>query len=93
VTTSAAQAFCNLSEFRLWLGAPHPYSGPESKEEKAMAFKPNYRQQRAERDRNARTKQAEKLQKLQEKSQQRKADRDRGDAPGQEGDLSESKTE
>jgi hypothetical protein len=42
-----------------------------------MAFKPNYRQQRAERDRQARAKQSEKLKKLQEKSDQRKAERDR----------------
>ena len=42
-----------------------------------MAFKPNYRQQRAERDRQARAKQAEKLKKLHEKSEQRKAERDR----------------
>jgi hypothetical protein len=47
-----------------------------------MAFKPNYRQQRAERDRQARAKQAEKLKKLQERSEQRKAERDRaGDPP------------
>ena len=31
-----------------------------------MAFKPNYRQQRSERDRQARNKQAEKLKKLQD---------------------------
>jgi hypothetical protein len=41
-----------------------------------MAFKPNYRQQRAERDRQARAKQAEKLKKLQERSDQRKAERE-----------------
>jgi hypothetical protein len=49
-----------------------------------MAFKPNYRQQRAERDRQARAKQAEKLKKLQEKSEQRKAERDRTEAPAQD---------
>ena len=37
-----------------------------------MALKRNYHQQRAERDRQARAKQAEKLKKLHEKSQQRK---------------------
>ena len=37
-----------------------------------MAFRPNYRQQRAERDRQARARQAEKLKKLHEKSEQRK---------------------
>ena len=35
-----------------------------------MAFKPNYRQQSAERDRQARAKQVEKLKKLQERSEQ-----------------------
>ena len=40
-----------------------------------MAFPPNYRHQRSERDRQARTKQAEKLRKLQEKSDRRKAER------------------
>jgi hypothetical protein len=43
-----------------------------------MAFKPNYRHQRSERDRSARTKQAEKLKKLQEKSDARKAQRESG---------------
>ncbi len=42
-----------------------------------MAFRPNYRHQRAERDRNTRAKQAEKLKKLQDKSEQRKAERDK----------------
>ena len=44
--------------------------------EPSMAFKINYRQQRSERDRNARAKQAEKLKKLQEKSEARKLKRD-----------------
>ena len=46
-----------------------------------MAFKPNYRQQRAERDRQARAKHVEKLKKLQERSEQRKAERERIPAP------------
>src|SRR5262249_61048940 len=41
-----------------------------------MAFRPNYRQQLAERDRQARAKHAEKLKKLYEKSEQRKVERD-----------------
>jgi hypothetical protein len=49
-----------------------------------MAFKPNYRQQRTERDRQARAKQAEKLKKLHEKSEQRKADRERMEPPEEE---------
>ena len=40
-----------------------------------MVFKPNYRQQRIERDREVRTKRAEKLKNLQERSDQRKAER------------------
>jgi hypothetical protein len=46
-----------------------------------MAFKPNYRQQRAERDRQARAKQGEKLKKLQERSEQRKGQRENMPAP------------
>src|SRR5262249_49888102 len=46
-----------------------------------MGFKPNYRQQRAERDRQARAKQAERLKKLHEKSEQRKAEQDGVTAP------------
>jgi len=46
-----------------------------------MAFKPNYRQQRAERDRQTRAKQAEKLKNLHERSEQRKAERERTMTP------------
>ena len=49
-----------------------------------MAFKPNYRQQRSERDRQARAKQEAKLKKLHEKSEQRKADRERVVSPEEE---------
>ena len=52
-----------------------------------MAFKPNYRQQCAERDRKARAKQAEKLKKLHEKSEQRKAERDRPEGDHEENCL------
>jgi hypothetical protein len=38
-----------------------------------MAFKPNYNQQRAERDRNKQAKKAEKLRRLQEDTAERKA--------------------
>jgi hypothetical protein len=41
-----------------------------------MVFKPNYRQQRSDRDRSARSKQDEKLQKLMERSAKRKAERE-----------------
>ena len=46
-----------------------------------MAFKPNYRQQRADRDRSTRSKQDEKLQKLMERSAKRKADREAAGHP------------
>lgn len=41
-----------------------------------MAFKPNYNQQRAERNRAKEQKKQEKLQKRQEESERRKAERD-----------------
>lgn len=45
-----------------------------------MAYKPNYNQQRAERDRAKRAKKDEKLRKLQEQAERRKAERP-GDDP------------
>lgn len=50
-----------------------------------MAFRPNYRQQRSERDRSARSRQEEKLQKLQERAAKRKAERE-GLEPQPEGE-------
>ncbi len=50
-----------------------------------MAFRPNYRQQRSERDRSARSRQEEKLQKLQERAAKRKAERE-GIEPQPEGE-------
>jgi hypothetical protein len=41
-----------------------------------MAFRPNFRQQRSDRDRAARSRQDEKLQKLHERSAKRKAERE-----------------
>ena len=41
-----------------------------------MAFRPNYRQQRSERDRSAKSRQEEKLEKLRERSEKRKAERE-----------------
>jgi hypothetical protein len=46
-----------------------------------MAFRPNYRQQRSDRDRSTRSKQDEKLQKLMERSAKRKADREAAGLP------------
>ena len=50
-----------------------------------MAFKPNYGRDRAERDRAARARTEEKLKKKEEKLAQRKAERDAGHAPPDEG--------
>jgi len=52
-----------------------------------MAFRPNYRQQRTERDRSAKSRQEEKLQKLQERAAKRKAERE-GTEPAPEGEQS-----
>ncbi|MFN4166311.1 MAG: hypothetical protein ACK4GK_17180 [Ferrovibrio sp.] len=49
-----------------------------------MAFKPNYNQQRAERNRAKEQKKQEKLQKRQEESERRKAEQ-QGDAPAADG--------
>lgn len=46
-----------------------------------MAFKPNYRQQRSDRDRSTRSKQDEKLQKLMERAAKRKAEREAAGLP------------
>ena len=49
-----------------------------------MAFKPNYNQQRAERDRAKRAKKEEKLKLQQERTAQRKAAGGDGSAPAEE---------
>ena len=46
-----------------------------------MAFRPNYRQQRSDRDRTARSRQEEKLAKLQERAAKRKAQREADGLP------------
>lgn len=58
-----------------------------------MAFRPNFRQQRSDRDRAARSRQDEKLQKMHARSAQRKAERegtalpqDETTAPASEGE-------
>jgi hypothetical protein len=48
-----------------------------------MAFRANYRRDRAERDRSARARSAEKLQKREEKSDRRKALRAAAEIPAQ----------
>jgi len=54
-----------------------------------MAFRPNYRQQRSQRDRSAKSRQEEKLQKLQERAAKRKAQRE-GAEPPPEGEESQA---
>ncbi len=49
-----------------------------------MAFKPNYNQQRAERDRAKRAKKEEKLKLQQERTAQRKAESEAGAAPAED---------
>lgn len=49
-----------------------------------MAFKPNYNQQRAGRDRARREKAAEKLKQQQERTAQRKAEREKAADPASE---------
>ena len=51
-----------------------------------MAFKPNYNQQRAERDRLKRAKREEKLKLQQERTAQRKAASEEGDVAGEASD-------
>jgi len=46
-----------------------------------MAFKPNYRQQRGERDRTKERRKQEKLQRREEESARRKAERDKQAPP------------
>jgi len=46
-----------------------------------MAFRPNYRQQRNDRDRSAKSRQEEKLEKLRERSERRKAEREAAGLP------------
>ena len=46
-----------------------------------MAFRPNYRHQRSERDRSAKSRQEEKLEKLRERSEKRKAEREAAGLP------------
>lgn len=49
-----------------------------------MAFKPNYNQQRAERDRAKRAKKEEKLKLQQERTAQRKAELEAGNSAAEE---------
>ncbi len=52
-----------------------------------MAFRPNYRQQRNDRDRSAKSRQEEKLEKLRERSERRKAEREADGLPPESSDA------
>jgi len=52
-----------------------------------MAFRPNYRQQRNDRDRSAKSRQEEKLEKLRERSERRKAEREAAGLPPESSDA------
>jgi hypothetical protein len=54
-----------------------------------MAFRPNYRQQRNDRDRSAKSRQEEKLDKLRERSERRKAEREAAGLPPESPEPSE----
>ena len=58
-----------------------------------MAFRPNFRQQRSDRDRAARSRQDEKLQKMHERSAKRKAEREGTATPPADAPTPESKPE
>lgn len=58
-----------------------------------MAFRPNFRQQRSDRDRAARSRQDEKLQKLHERSAKRKAEREGTATPPEDAPPTEGKPE
>ena len=54
-----------------------------------MVFRPNYRHQRSERDRSAKSRQEEKLEKLRERSEKRKAEREAAGLPPESAEPSE----
>jgi hypothetical protein len=58
-----------------------------------MAFRPNFRQQRSDRDRAARSRQDEKLQKMHERSAKRKAEREGTALPPEDAPAPDSKAE
>jgi hypothetical protein len=67
----------------------HTYSGgavnqPAAQGGSKMAFKPNYRRDRAERQKAARARSEEKQRKKEEKAALRKAEREAGEAPPEE---------
>ena len=58
-----------------------------------MAFKPNYNQQRAERNRAKQAKREEKLKQQQERTAKRRASPDGEPGEGEAGDLPETETD
>ena len=58
-----------------------------------MAFRPNFRQQRSDRDKASRSRQDEKLKKMHERSAQRKAEREGPATPSAETPPAEGKAD
>ncbi len=58
-----------------------------------MAFRPNFRQQRSDRDRASRSRQDEKLKKMFERAAKRKAEREGDATPPADAPVPESKPE
>jgi hypothetical protein len=58
-----------------------------------MAFRPNFRQQRSDRDKASRSRQDEKLRKMHERSAQRKAEREGTVTPPEDAPPPEGKAE
>jgi len=58
-----------------------------------MAFRPNFRQQRSDRDRASRSRQDEKLKKMHERSAKRKADREGPALPSEDAPPTDGKAE
>ena len=58
-----------------------------------MAFRPNFRQQRSDRDKASRSRQDEKLQKMHERTAKRKADREAPGLPAQDAPAPAPKAE
>jgi len=58
-----------------------------------MAFRPNFRQQRSDRDKASRSRQDEKLQKMHERSAKRKAEREQQGLPPEDAPAPAVKTD
>jgi hypothetical protein len=78
---------------RVTMAAPRASPARSGDKENTMAFRPNFRQQRSDRDRAARSRQDEKLRKLHERSAKRKADREGTATPAMDAPATDGKPE